>query len=107
MLTTHPRPRRRTMGRLAGAAFAAGLTATTLFAASGPAQATPAPAAESAVVEAATTAMAFDHTYIAESRDKCEHVRRQYSSWAWVGGYCYPWPGGGGSWAFDWTCRVC
>jgi hypothetical protein len=107
MLTTHSRARRRTMGRLAGAALAAGLTATTLFAASGPAQATPAPAAESTVVEAATTAVAYDHTYVAVSLDRCQHVRRQYSSWAWVGP-CYPWDNvGGGYWAFDYTCRIC
>ncbi|SDU52721.1 hypothetical protein [Jiangella alkaliphila] len=98
MLTTHSRARRRTMGRLAGAAFAAGLTATTLFAASGPAQATPAPA---------TAAMAYDHTYVALNLDKCQHVRRQYSSWAWVS-TCYPYVDStGGYWAFDWTCRVC
>ncbi len=102
MLTTHSRPRRRTRGRLAGAVFAAGLTATTLFAASGPAQATPAPAAE-----AARAAMAYDHTYIAVNLDRCQHVRRQYSSWAWVGP-CYPYDNiGGGYWAFGWTCRIC
>lgn len=107
MLTTNSRPRRRTMGRLAGAAFAAGLTATTLFAASGPAQATPAPAAESAVVEAAAAAMAYDHTYVALTLDKCQHVRRQYSSWAWVSP-CYPYVDStGGYWAFDYTCRIC